>query len=505
MQILGLFEQAQLSNDWEERFKSLLENKNLKKDYKAYHSNPGGNRTYRSQLEALGLIYRDGNQTYTTKAGEDLKNRVNPLLVLQTQLCRMQYPSVYSVSSNVNIDPTIKVKPIVFLIQLLRNFGYLTRDEVAVAVIYGHNHDEALKRCIHKINCMREGNKALEQVIDNQADIYTAKTASRTIEQRLNEIKDDIANTFENWMESAQLISWQIRSGERVNVLNPAAQQIIEFALANLDVFISTSATEIKANKIGFSRKFGNWSGQKDTRSQKGASGQAQITPEALLLRDELIGRMGMNILSQNDLDDYKNEMLCMGLEEQLIEKTILKYHPSNLSVFEDQYIRLSNSGNTADGILFEKATATLLSRLNNSVELTGQLKRPNGAGSYADIILTDSGRAMLIDTKASSTYSLPHQDKAKAVATYIPAWTELRDVHGKTNAQSLHSLCYIAGGFASIKTLNNKLEDLRADSNDACAVNAIRSYSLLKYAQTYTNTTMLFEKCEATGLLDLT
>jgi hypothetical protein len=504
MQILGLFEQSKLSTDWEESFKTLLETKNLKQDYRSYHANPGGNRTYRSQLEALGLIYRENDKIEFTKAGEDLKNGVAPLKVLQTQLIRMQYPSTYSVSANVAIDESILVKPILFLMQLLIEFDYLNRDEVAVAVIYGHNHHDAFKRCCVKIKSLRDGTALLAGVVDDKMDLYTTKTLNRTVDERLNEIRNDIANTFENWAESAQLITWQDLNGERVNVLNPSALALVNSALATIDEFIEVNPQKIKENKIAFSRQFGNWKGQKDTRKLGSQVQSKKMSPEEILLCDELLARMSNEILSDNDIAIYKHDMLQLGLSDVLIDRIVIKYYPRNLSVFEDQYIRLSNSGKSTDGILFEKATISLLSRMNDSVMHTGQLRRPIGAGSYADIVMTHDDSAMIIDTKASPKYSLPHADKAKAVATYIPAWHELRDSHRVTTAVRLNNLCYIAGGFVKPDFMDSKLIELREDSGKVCAVNAIKSYSLLKYVQLHNDSSDFFARCSVTGLLDL-
>jgi hypothetical protein len=505
MQILGLFEQANLSDNWETEFKDLLELKNLKKDYESYHSNPGGNRTYRSQLEALGLIYRKQDQVEFTKAGDDLKNGNNPLGVLQSQLLRMQYPSVYSLSQNVNIDPDIKVKPVLFLLQLLKHFDYLTRDEVSVAVIYGHNHHNAFERCCEKIDLLRAGTHDLQSIIDDNNDVYTTKTLKRTLAERFKEIRDDIANTFENWAESAQLISWQEMNGERVNVINPSAVSLVDVALGKLDDFVEVDIDLIKQHPIAFSRKFGTWYGVKDTRRTTAKVVSKKLTPEQVLLRDELYERMGDAVLGPLELQQYKECMIQLGLTSELIDDAIQQYAPSNLSIFEDQYIRLSNSGKSADGILFEKATVELLKRINKTTMLTGQLRRPAGAGSYADIVLTHGDSAMLIDTKASPAYSLPHADKAKAVTTYIPAWEELRSAHSKTNATKLNNLCYVAGGFIKQESMNKKLEELKTDSNSVCAVNAIRSYSLLKFVKVHDDSAELFKLCQKTGLLDLT
>ena len=60
--------------------------------------------------------------------------------------------SVYGNNKNVRINPQIKIKPFMFILELLMNkdIEYLTNEEIAIPVIYGHNR-ACLKLCIEKI------------------------------------------------------------------------------------------------------------------------------------------------------------------------------------------------------------------------------------------------------------------------------------------------------------------------------------------------------------------
>ena len=59
IEILEVFKQASLENDWDNTVRVLLQQKGLKRDFKSYDKNPGGDRTYKAQLICLGLIYED--------------------------------------------------------------------------------------------------------------------------------------------------------------------------------------------------------------------------------------------------------------------------------------------------------------------------------------------------------------------------------------------------------------------------------------------------------------
>ena len=106
--------------------------------------NPGGMRTYFAQLASLGLVWQDDNKVYhATRAGEALKNHQEPLKVIRTQLLRLQFPSAYGKGQNIKMHPDIRVKPFVFLLRLIDDsrLRYLTDEEIAIPVLYGHNDD----------------------------------------------------------------------------------------------------------------------------------------------------------------------------------------------------------------------------------------------------------------------------------------------------------------------------------------------------------------------------
>lgn len=72
IQILNIFNSASTGHEWDSQVKKMLERKGLKRDFGSYDKNPGGDRTYKSQLVCLGLIYDDEDKNLQlTKAGRD--------------------------------------------------------------------------------------------------------------------------------------------------------------------------------------------------------------------------------------------------------------------------------------------------------------------------------------------------------------------------------------------------------------------------------------------------
>lgn len=482
IQILEAFSQASKEADWDHSVKKLLENKNLKKDFKSYDDNPGGDRTYLAQLICLGFVYKDEEKKIQfTKAGRDyLNGHSEPLLILRKLLLKQQYPSVYSASTGVNISADVQVKPILFLLDIINELeniktgeGYLTREDIAAAVIYGRNQD-CLKKCVQKILNIRKGS-TLESQIDDEDDLWTVKTQNTPLSKKLENILD-IANTFDNWMASAQLVVRIKENGRYKSYINTQLYGLIEeerkLGLIEEDI------NAVKKGHVSFQRRFGSWDGGKDTASPAPTE---KLSAEEFFLKNQLIEVLASDLVSDQDLDKFKDRMLQLGLTETLINKAVLKYRPQNASLFEDEYINLSVGG-PSKGLSFEEATHKLFLKLGMKAARTGQLVRKDSIGSYADIVVSLGDRAVIIDTKASEKYTIPSTDHAKACHNYIANWQELRTLHGKTESSHLSAFCYIAGGFYPLQTLNSKLEQIKKDSGTPAS--AIEAWDFFKYVQ---------------------
>lgn len=483
IEILEVFKQASLEDDWDNAVKLLLQKKGLKRDFQSYDKNPGGDRTYKAQLVCLGLIYDNfEGKIEFTKAGRDLLNSHSEiLLILRKLLLKQQYPSVYSSGINVNISPEVQVKPIRFLLQLLKNLydidennGYLTKEEIAIAVIYGHNF-KCIPQCLSKIQKLRNG-ASFESLIDDEDDLWTKKTHKNPIGSKIKNILH-IANTFDNWISSAQLVIRKKDGAKTKSYYNPDLENLIFSESHDL---IETSLEEIKKNPISFQKRFGSWDGKKDTTNV--SDKLDRLTAEETILKNKFFELMAKDIFSENDIVLFKVDMKKLGFNPDTVEKTILKYSKFNMTLFEDNFIDLATGG-ALKGLSFEKATHKLIEKLGIDAKLTGQLRRrDNARGSYADIIVTLDKKAIIIDTKSSASYDLPSTDHSKACQNYIPNWYELNSEHSLTDAEKLNALCYIAGGFYPIKTFKSKLEEIKKETG--VNVSAVKAWDLYKYIQ---------------------
>jgi hypothetical protein len=435
------------NQDWsgnqtlQNNFSSMLSANGLKGDRNLYDIRSGGARTYISQLEMLGMIYRDNNKLFYTIAGEDIISGIAPLPITQYMLLNIQYPSPYSMGKNVSINPHLIVKPFLFLFHIIRagNLQYITQQEMQILMVYGHNND-CDRICIEKIKMMRDSstNNFIEILNNPDEDLYTPRTNESTIEQRLVNLKDD-TNCFKNWLESNMLIVKNEETSEIKFYENPDYSELIETHLKNLDAFLSTSE-----NSISFQRSFGSYNRKKDTRSPQ-ANEISKRSPQKSIICSHFYEYCGLHIVSKNI--DLFCEMMQKnyGFTRQQVLEAISPIIARSLDYFATTYFEFSHGG-MGSAISFEKATTEIFQEyFGISARHIGQIKRPdNSIGGYADILLDAKTFFGLIDTKASASYSLTHDDYLKMLHTYIPNFRELIP---DRNDIPLSFVCYVAGG----------------------------------------------------------
>lgn len=477
IKVLNLFNSSSEDREWDSKVKKMLEGKHLKRDFGSYHKNPGGDRTYKSQLECLGLMYTDQDKNLQlTKAGRDLVGgHQEPLLILQKMLLRLQYPSAYSVGHNVAISEEVTVRPFLFLLALIKELGHLTTEEIGVAVVYGHNHDMAFQRCINKIEDLRNGS-SFKEVLDSEDDIWTTRIKDNPIKDKIRYATDDIPNIFENYLESARLIERTREDKGLVSRLTSPGEDLLSQADTEL---IEYSKEEVKNNKIAFQRRFGAWDGSKDTT--RADSSEPIKDPEELLIRNEFIEFLSEGIREEEELDEFRQKMHKLGLDQEKVNEIITKLNSLNTSLFEDRFHKIATGG-SKHAKEFEKAIVRLLRRIGFDAHHTGDLKRPNGSGGYADAYFSYNDEAYLFDAKASEYYSISHGELTKAVHTYIPNWHELCSEHDLPEAELLRLFGYIAGGYKKSGDLEKKLSEIR-NSSDVQSV-ALTAWDFFKYVQ---------------------
>ena len=201
MQIISLLKQQTDYSEWngnqnlQNQFMMALDQANLKRPTNIRDPQSGGARTYIAQLQCLGLIYKKEKNLELTLAGEDIQKANSPLTILQTMLFHHQYPSSYGTGQNVKIHPDIRVKPFLFILELLNDpdIETLTNEELMIPTIYGHNFG-CLNICKEKILKYRQTENFLSILNTPEEDLYTPRTAGRSLEKAIEDIHN-IANT----------------------------------------------------------------------------------------------------------------------------------------------------------------------------------------------------------------------------------------------------------------------------------------------------------------------
>ena len=420
MQIISLLKQQTDYSEWngsqnlQNQFMMALDQASLKRPTNIRDPQSGGARTYISQLQCLGLVYKKEKSLELTLAGEDIQKANSPLTILQTMLLRHQYPSSYGTGQNVRIHPDIQIKPFLFVLELLNDpdIESLTSEELMIPLIYGHNFS-CLNICKEKILKYRQTGSFLSIVNTPEEDLYTPRSAGRSLEKAVEDIHN-IANTCKNYLQSACLISVEKKDGSQYIAFNSEFTDIYKKELKGKESYIrNPSDTE------SFQRAYGAWNRVKDNRGQ---SAPRSVSRGENIIISAFMDYCGNNMVLGKVSGFTEKIKSKFGFSEELILEVIEPYITRTLSIFESKYLQLSIGG-TAAAAEFEKTTGKLFqNRLGFDVEHTGQ-KHRTGTGGYSDLYLVENSGSYcaIIDTKASPGYTLSSSDFHKLISNYIP------------------------------------------------------------------------------------
>ena len=478
-QMLSLFKRLTDYQEWsgnqdlQNNFCKALEAAGLKEEGTQYDPRSGGPRTYLAQFKCLGLVFeRDDGRIFLTKAGEDIATGKAPLPIMQSLLLRHQYPSAYSNLQNLKINPTLRVKPFLFVLELIQDerIQHLTNEEMMVPVVYGHNHG-CLELCIEKVLRLRRGDDFLAVIDNREQDLYLPRSSRGDIAKTIQNIRD-IGNTCKNYLQSCCLVfSEQVDGRQRVSI-SPDMTGIITAAITESDDFLS-----YKDNEESFQRAYGAWDRVKDTRRIGAADDSSTIKPEDSIILSQFYKYCGQNIVATIPDDFIRQLREGFGFSKQKVYDVISPHMDKTLDFFESTFLELSKGG-TAAATSFEKVVCTLLEqKLHFKAEHTGQ-KRRAGIGGYADIFVValDDAHCGIIDTKASASYSLPASDYHAMVNNYMPNYVELTD----GQPLRLEFASYVAGGFTT--NISDRLASISREGTVPCS--AVSARELLHFAK---------------------
>jgi hypothetical protein len=482
-QLLSIFQQMAGQRQWsgnsqlQVMFRRELERLGLKRPGRQRDENPGGDRTYAKQLECLGLVFKRPNKSYgLTLAGQAIVDGTPPLRILQTQLLRHQYPSAYGFSQNIWVDPAVRVKPFIFILELLRrpDIQNLSDEELIIPVVYGHNHD-CLELCAQKIIALR-GGRELRTLIDNPAqDLYTVKAKSQTVDKRLEDAWE-IANTFSCYASSTNLVLVDGSERRQRIYFNPAVESLFVQEAANRDVFLPQPE-----NQESFQRAYGRWSAGRDSRAD------AELVPATLDLE------MGCITAQLRDYcethadsqfpESFLNHLIAdYGYTAVKVQQAAGQMLPRVRTIFDERFIELSTCrGDNRVARLFEEAICAIFrDRLHFTAEHTGVRSR-EGVGGYADIFIRaiDQRYCAILDAKSYSRYDLPAQDIRAMIHDYVPSYRELLPAG---EVAELEFSGYVAGGLSP--SIPDRLRDISGPTGIPCT--AMSARKLLELASQY-------------------
>lgn len=465
-QILSLFEAAiregTTKSEIEKGFIKNLKKANLQaaRALETRDENPGDFRTYRTQLSALGLIYvnQDGAIDFT-KAGRDILEGLSPVKILQSQVLRHQYPSCYSLSSQVKIDGNIKLRPFVVVLKLLQDErlnGFLTNTESAIPVALGKteaDHDELVEAVLN----LRAG-ASFEEV--------TRLGSLRTIRIAPGNLKKDelmnIGNTFLNVLIGARLIEKDTSGiGTTRYVANlDYLDQISAACKGKFTPFRNPESNE------SFQREYGAWDGKKDTETRnstktlKGESPKISVIKSAYFAYQEDRGMRLTNELPEKFVNETKEHY---GFTELEIKSALESFINLARDDDEREFLRIAQGGTTTATAFEKKIRAIFEDNFRIRAYHTGQRKRKTGVGGFTDILLifeSPSG-CVILDAKSTPKYDLSSSDY-RAMQNYCEQFQELPEV--KSGSPLL------AAGFVSYsfsEGVSSRLKNLSLEMNN--------------------------------------
>jgi hypothetical protein len=495
------------------KFTKSLEQLGIKKTGAQRDENTGGARTYIAQLELLGLVFEKDGIPYPTIAGEELANGGNAVEIMQQQLINLQYPSPYSTGSSVKIDPSIKIKPFKFILEILKDsrINYLTEVETTIPIIFGRNESNKLK-CIKLILKLRRlnlnaKNKSeeianIKKLIKNSNDIFTSLTIKKnTVDSRLKDLCCNVANTVLNYLHANLLVSKEKYNSKPIYKINSEFLQNIDNIIKLGNNYIPYQRSPDKNIKIkkdeSFQRKFGRYKKQKDTRDTKTIILNSPSSGKEDFIRLEFDKYMDLK-LKDHVPDEFYSKMRLEHNIAQDSVKTALEEIIGNFRTdFENKLISDSQS---SEGIEFEKSLCILFKDIFGlDAHHTGQQKDHTGQ-NFTDIMIikNSKNKCGIIDAKSSKNpYTITSTNCSQMIQVYAKNY-----VHFAQNC-SLSFIGYICGKMNEGSDYQGKLNKIKTNTNvPACIID---SHNILEISRIYdSDEDNFFNFFKSGGVLDI-
>lgn len=400
---------------------SGLEDAGLKRPGKRRDGGGGGARTYRAWLKSLGLIFMDDqDRLWPTLAGDAILQGEPPLPIMSKLVLSTQFPSAFSGSGASAVHPRFRLRPFVFLLQLLadpRLDGYLdeTEEIAKIVICYGESNAQ---RCVDSV---------VERILDHRAsgddslpsDYVQLFKSSRMKADSFDAVVanfGDIANTFGNQLSFTQLVTvlhggrWEITPGAEQNVQDAIAEYSAKPLLRDHD------------DEEKYQRRFGLPPGkQKDTRALDPLA--RSVTGSAIAERQILTAFLTLSsseIITSITPQVASAIATSTGLPEAVVDRILARKFPAGgIDTFMTEYAVLA-FGSRDRATEFEKATESIFRDIFGFAT-----KHIGQQGIRPDVVISSKSDAYagIIDAKAyGESYSASHDHRNRMIA-YIKTY----------------------------------------------------------------------------------
>jgi hypothetical protein len=396
-----------------------------------------GGRTYAALLFMLGLWYEDSNIVNITNAGREIIDGAPPVPILTKQLLDFQYPSPYSIKSNVNVAREFRIQPFRFILNLFleKNFTVISQDEIAFCLVPFAKTAADLDSCSELIHNFR---------VNQQPVIRRATRSSETTEDNLKNIGNTVVNQFEYtglFIEQEDSKSLELKPGMREK-----ASGIISG--------LRTSLIQNPNDEVLFQKRYGCGLLKSKDYSQS-IRQPMDINPTHRKIVERFY------VISSNEPVYSLTPALInristqTGAQENLVQRVLTRLPiASQPSQFEDSYLQLSVGGKTTAEDFERKTTVLFNDGFGLESIWVGNRPRHPDIIIYIDKINKIHG---IIDTKAYKEYNLPLNHKNIMAYTYIP---DLSIIEYEGEKYKLVFYGYVAGGY--ISTIRSSFNELR-------------------------------------------
>ena len=441
-------------------FENALEERGIKRVGDRRDRTGGGGRTYASWLYSFGLWFETNDGVVRlTCAGEDVVIRSErPIPILTKQILDYQYPSPYSVDTNVS--PRFHIFPFRFLLKLLidpRLGGSLNKQEIARHVLPLAESDA-------------DQNLVVAGILTHRAIGDNERIPSETFEHDFGNIRklEDTANTFINQLEYTQLINRPNGESDSISI-NERREAELQTWLTN-----QPPLQRRVAEREVFQRHYGlGPNRQRDNRTfQQGATVTVTMASQTqvLLAYHNTVAHSPVGELS----DDLLNQIAeRSGIPRDRVEVIIdqLGYRP-NIGEFEERYLSYAFGGQELCDE-FEQATEGILGANGLGFKTHWVGHEGNTPDVVAISIDTEDSFVGIFDAKAYRAYTISGDHSRRMEHVYIPAYRTFMEDQRRVE---LAFFSYVAGGFGN--TIDRGIQQI--NRNTLVAGSAISASCML-------------------------